>query len=192
MRLDSRLLSLAAILFVSSNLYAQVYHSDNLSLLARLAYNNSAMTQPDTAAHICIAVFSDGGYRILRTVDGKTKYLQGKLASEKLEQLKNLLVSPQLRDTSENHGGLIRKEAESFGAEISMPGRQSEKGDRTFRLQWVNGDGDNPFPAAMAKVVNWLQDFEPTGGHEFDPDEFPNVCPSVGLRMLHPLTASLR
>lgn len=198
MRLNSRLLSLVAILFASSSLFAQVstkpgiYHFHDPALLARFSYDNSAITQIDGSGHICMAVFRDGAYRVLRTMDGKNQYLQGKMSSEKLEQLKALLVSPQFRDMSGYRGGLIRKESESFGAEISMPGWKREEDARTFRLQWINGDGENPFPAAMGKVVDWLQDFEPTGGRQFDPNEFPNVCPSVGLRMLHPLTVSLR
>src|SRR5689334_6728520 len=141
MRLDSRLLSLAVVLFVSPSLYAQIYHFHDPSLLARLSYENSAIAQANTVQHICIAVFRDGAYRVLRSVDGTTEHLQGKMPSEKLEQLKALLVAPKFRDMSGYRGGLIRKEAENFAAEISMPGIQREADDRTFRLQWVNGDG---------------------------------------------------
>ena len=71
-----------------------------------------------------------------------------------------------------------------------MPGLQRE--DRSWRSQWQNGDGENPFPASMAKVVNWLQHFEPTNGKHFERTEFQDVCPSGGLRTLQPETASLR
>src|SRR6266480_5390874 len=187
MRLNSSLLFSALFLLGSSILYAHVH---NPALLARLSYDNSGAMQTDQVRHICVAVFQGGNYRVVRSLDDKTQRLQGKMSKEQLEELKTLLISPEFRSLKGTHGGLVRQDAEIFGAEIPMPGLQRE--DRSWRSQWQNGDGENPFPASMAKVVNWLQHFEPTNGKHFERTEFQDVCPSGGLRTLQPETASLR
>jgi hypothetical protein len=56
-------------------------------------------------------------------------------------------------------------------------------------LQWLNADGESPFPESVAKIVDWLQQFEPKNGKDFEYTEFPNVCPSGGLRLVQPAVA---
>ncbi len=57
------------------------------------------------------------------------------------------------------------------------------------RLQWLNGDGENPFPAPISKVVEWMKHFEPKNAKEFEYAEFPDVCPSTGVRLVQPAVA---
>ena len=40
-----------------------------------------------------------------------------------------------------------------------------------------------------AKVVEWLQHFEPKNGKSFVYAEFPDVCPNRGLRLVQPAVA---
>jgi hypothetical protein len=90
---------------------------------------------------------------------------------------------------------LIRQDAESFAAEIPGAARDHADGTRqwierdAWRLQWLNADGESPFPVSVAKVVDWLQQFQPKDGKSFLYAEFPDVCPSSGLRLLQPTVA---
>jgi hypothetical protein len=188
----------AAILLVSASLWAQqvyVYHDPDL--LARLSYDNSTVAQ-DEGVRVCIAVSRDGYYRIVRSLEsGQTERLQGKMSKEQFQQLKTLLESAEFRVLSGDHGGFIRRESESFGAEIPISGWQPVPGidirsavPRAHRMQWLNADGESPFPGPVSKVVNWLKHFEPTNGKAFEYAEYPDVCPTVGLRLLQPSEAS--
>jgi hypothetical protein len=190
MQLYAKSLLTAAVLLVSVSLWAQeVYHSPAPDLLARLSYDSSAVVQGEGARHICVAVSRDGDYRIVRSPNrGQTQRLQGKMPQEQFQQLKTLLESSEFRGLSGNHGGLIRQESESFGAEIPMPGPLREAGAQ--RLHWLNADGESPFPGSVAKVIHWLKHFEPTDGKPFVYAEYPDVCPSSGLRLLQPSVAA--
>jgi hypothetical protein len=110
------------------------------------------------------------------------------MSQEQIQQLKALLQADDFRSLSGSHGGLIRRDAETFGAEIPIANSQNK--DATQRLQWLNGDGENPFPNSMAKVVDWLKHFEPTDGKSFVLTDYPDVCPSGGLRLLQPTVAA--
>ena len=180
----------AAVVLISVGLWGQeVYHSPAPDLLARLSYDSSAVVQDEGVRHVWVAVSRDGDYRIVRSPNrGQTQRLQGKMPQEQFQQLKTLLESPEFRGLSGNHGGLIRQESESFGAEIPMSGPQRDAGAQ--RLRWLNADGESPFPASVAKVIHWLKHFEPTDGKPFVYAEYPDVCPSGGLRLLQPSVAT--
>lgn len=113
------------------------------------------------------------------TNKGGVQRLEGKVPDEQFKELRTLLAEPDFRVLTGNHGGLIRQKSTSFGAEIPRE-------DSTQRLQWLNPDGENSFPKSVAKVVDWLKHFEPTNGNPFAYAEFPQVCPSVGVRLLQP------
>jgi hypothetical protein len=59
-------------------------------------------------------------------------------------------------------------------------------------LEWLNADDADPFPASVGKVVNWLQGFRPKDAIEFSYAEFPDVCPSGGVRLVQPSVADNR
>lgn len=187
----------AVVLLTSVGLWAQeVYHADDTDLLARLSYGNSPVVHREDVRQVCIAVSRDGEYRIMRSLTtGEMQRLRGKMATEQIEQLKKLLGSADFRTLSGTHGGLIRQEAESFGAEIpaatQLPGGIPLESaiPRAHRLQWLNPDGESPFPAPVAKVVDWLKHFEPKDAKAFEYAEYPDVCPSGGLRLIQPSVA---
>src|ERR1017187_3633990 len=170
----------------------ELYHFNGPDLLARLSYDSSPVVQRlEGVRHVCVAVSHDGDYRIVRSLNsGQAQRLQGKIPQEQFQQLKTLLGSADFRALSGSHGGLILQESESFAAEIPMSGWQRERG--TQRLQWLNANGESPFPDSVANVVYWLKHFEPTDGKLFVYAEYPDVCPSVRLRLLQPSVADNR
>ena len=174
---------LAAVLLVSVGSWAQSdYHLRDAEW--RVSYDSSPTVQREGIGHICVAVSRDGDYRVVRLLNsGQTQRLRGKIQERQFQQLKKLTSDSDFRVLSGSHGGIIRQASESFGAEIVRE-------DSTQRLQWLNADGENPFPGSVARVVNWLKRFEPKHGEAFENAEFPDVCPSGGLRLLQPSVAS--
>jgi hypothetical protein len=167
----------AAVVLVSFGLWGQETYQAPAppDLLARFSYQGDQ--------HICLAVSRGGDYRLVRVPAlGPTQRLHGKIGAEQLQQLRKLISDPHFRALSGTHGGLIRQESESFGAEIL-------RDSGAQRLQWLNADGESPFPGSVSKIVDWLQYFQPTGGKPFEFAEYPEVCPSGGLRLLQPSVA---
>lgn len=158
-------------------------HPQNADLLARLAYNRSgAVARADESRDICLSVSQNGSYRVLLFPRPQEPVrLKGKMSPEQLQQLKTLLWIDDFRALSGNHGGLIRQESRNFRAEVSR-----ESG--TQRVQWLTSDGGS-FPEAIEKVADWLDHFKPSEGKAFEPAEFPDVCPSVGLSLVQPTLA---
>jgi hypothetical protein len=196
MRAYARVLLTLSFLLIPFGVWGQkAAQSEKSDLLARLSYETSVVTQRDGLRQVCLAVSRDREYRIVRLENnGQTQRLHGTLTKEQFEQLTKLLDSPKFRTLSGNHGGLIRQEAESFAAEIPSGDRPRADGTvwiepEARRLQWLNADGESPFPDSVAKIVDWLQQFEPRNGKEFEYTEFPNVCPSGGLRLVQPAVA---
>jgi hypothetical protein len=198
MRCFATSLLTSAILLVSVGLRAQEIHVDeHLDLLARLSYDSMSSTLQDDRARVCMAVTRDGDYRIVRLLEnGQTLRMQGKIPKEQFQQLKTLLESHDFQGLSGSHGGIIRQESESFGAEMPLADSQSVPGVEVrpdsppvHRLQWLNADGENPFPASVSKVVNWMKHFEPKDGKVFEYAEVSEVCPTAGMRLLHPAVA---
>jgi len=177
---------LAALVLAAASLWAQeVYHSRNTDLMARLSYDSTAIVHGEDVRQVCIAVARDGDYRMVRMMNtGETERLEGKMTKDQVQQLKKLLATNEFRMLAGDHGGLIRQESESFGAEIP---RGDEGG--TQRLNWLNADGERPFPDSVVKVVDWLKHFEAESGTPFEYAEYPDVCPAGGLRLLQPSMA---
>lgn len=190
-------LLIPAILLVASISIAQeVYHSVDSELMARLSYDNTGVSLQGNVRNVCIAVFRDGDYRIVRSLDdGQTQRLHGKMPKEEFRQLSTLLEAADFRNLTGDHGGLIRQEAESFAAEIPLGYRWHADGTGTWftrdpwQRRWLNGDGESPFPASVSKLVDWLQRFQPKDGKSFEYTEYPDVCPVGGLRLLQPSVA---
>jgi hypothetical protein len=198
MHSHTKILLTVSFLLISLGIWAQESdHANDSDLLARLSYANSAVVQSRGVQHVCVAVTRDGEYRIVRSTDyGQMLRLRGKIPQEQFQQLTKLLGESEFRALSGYHGGLIRQDAESFSAEIPGPMRAHADGTprlwmerHAWRLQWLNADGENPFPGSVAKVVDWLQHFQPSGGKSFLYAEFPDVCPSSGFRLVQPAVA---
>jgi len=186
---------IAAILLVCSASIAQEAKSSaDAALMARLSYDNSEFPQPGSVRHVCLAVSKDGDYRIVRSLDdGQTQRLHGKMPKEELRQLTSLLEAADFRNLSGSGSGLVRREAETFAAEIAMHGRWHDDGHGTkwlepesWHLRWLNGDGEAPFPTPVVKVVDWMKRFEPRNAKRFENTELPDVCPSIGLSLVQP------
>jgi hypothetical protein len=193
MNLYSKMLLTAAILVASSSIAQERFHPPDPNLMARLSYDNSGVVRPGDVHHVCVAVSRNGDYRIVRSLDNaQTQRLHGKMPKEELRQLTNLLEAAELRKLSGYHGGLIRQESESVTAEIPLRDgwHEDEAGNwvehEAWRLQWLNPDGESPFPAPVSKLVDWLKRFQPNDGKSFDYAEYPDVCPTGGLRFLQP------
>jgi hypothetical protein len=188
-------LLIAAILLVASvSIPQEATPSADAALMARLSYDNSGFAQPGSVMHVCFAVSKDGDFRIVRTLDyGRTQRLHGNMPKEEFRQLSNLLKAADFRNLSGSGGWLIRQQAETFAAEIAAGGRWHDDGHGTkwlepeiWRLQWLNADGETPFPSSVAKVVDWLKRFQPKNAKRFENAEFPDVCPSRGLSLVQP------
>jgi hypothetical protein len=190
-----RTLLMAAILLVASPSIAQeVTHPPDSNLMARLSYDNPSVTRLGDVRRVCIAISRDGDYRMLQLLAiGRTQRRQGKIPKEEFLQLRTLLRDSDFRNLSGSGGWLIRQQAETFAAEIAAGGRWHDDGHGTkwlepeiWRLQWLNADGETPFPSPVAKVVDWLRGFEPKNPKRFENTEFPDVCPSRGLSLVQP------
>jgi hypothetical protein len=197
MRLCPKMLLAATALLTASGAIAQErLPSPVPELVARLSYDSSGPVSQGDMRHVCMAVFRNGEYRIVRSWDElPAERLQGKMTKEESHRLFKLLESAEFRNLSGSRGGLIRQQAESFAAEIPSDDRLNTDGIRewsereAWRLQWLNGDGQNPFPASVSKIVDWLQRFEAKDGKSFEYADYPDVCPAGGLRFLQPSVA---
>jgi hypothetical protein len=197
MRLFSQFLSIVSILAAPLLLHGQETKiTTDPGTLARLEYATSAATERGDLRHVCVAITLDGEYQIIRsTVDKPTEYLRGQLSKDRFDKLKTLLSSKEFRSQSGTLGGLIRQDSENFRAEMPRP--LKKRADATYllpereswRLEWLNADNTAPFPHSISKVVHWLQSFEPKDSKEFSYADFPNVCPSGGLRLVQPSVA---
>lgn len=163
------------------------------NLLARLSFDNSTALETQGSQHICIAVSKDGSYRMVRRLVRlvgaySMLRLEGTLPEEQLQQLQKLVGSSDLRFLPGNHTGLIRQSAESFAAEIPILGKQV--GDGTLHVQWLNADGESPFPPPVSRILDWLNHFQPGSAKLLADLEFQDVCPSVGFKLLQPSVAA--
>jgi hypothetical protein len=189
------LLTTALLIAASISIAQEPYHSPDPDVMARLSYDNSGVVQQGNVRNVCIAVSRDGEYRIVRlTAVGQTERLHGRMPKEKFNQLSKLLAATEFRSLSGYHGGLVRQDAETFGVEIPLGKGSHLDGARqspapAWRLQWMNGDGGNPFPASVSKLVDWIKRFQPKDGNTFEYTDYPDVCPTVGLRFLQPSVA---
>ena len=176
---------IATIVLLSASLWAQeMYRPQDPDLLGRLSYGDPVTVLHEGFRQVCIAVSRDGQYRIVRALsDGQAERLEGKMPKDQLQKLKALLGAAEFKALSGNHGGLLRQAAESFEAEIPRGD------DKAQRVQWLNTEGVGPFPDPVANVVDWLKHFEPVEGKSFEYTDYPDVCPSSGLRLLQPSVA---
>jgi hypothetical protein len=187
MRSFTKSLLTGTVFFISACLWGQeVYRMPDAEPVARLSYDTSPVVWGVDSSHICIAVSHNGEYRVERSLITGKQRLRGKLTKEQFEQLKALLRSDEFRALSGHHGGLIRKDFETFTAEISAKWQDENSSQR---LQWLNADSEKPFPASMAKVVDWLKHSQLEGGESFAYAEYPDVCPRGGLRLVQPSIA---
>ena len=189
--------SLAATIFSAALLTAaaspaQIQRNTDEHILARLSYSNSMMEYSGAQSRrVCFAVYDSGLYRLWRPnplhlkpgdLDPARVLFEGQLTTEQMLQFRTMMK--QL-DFKSREGGLVQMGAESFLAELPNNGK-------TVRFKWVNPDHRHPFPRAVSRMVDWLQDFEPHNSTQLALQEMSDtpVCPSANDNPL-PLTASL-
>lgn len=141
----------------------------------RLSYSNSWVHAGEKySPKICLSVWPDGHYRILRMNDlHQTQLLGGVLPPEQLQQLRSLLDAPDFRALSGTRGGLLREGAENFIAEVPREGSLQ-------RLVWMIPDGESKYSKPVADIISWVQSFQPKGAEVLLRTDFPDVCPQVG------------
>jgi hypothetical protein len=173
-----------AALAISIPLSAQeVSHPDTLGF-ARFSYIGSPVWGGIGSQSICFAVSSDGDYRFVRL--GKSG-MQGKMSEEDFKKFKALIEAEDFRSLRGDFSGLIHKDSDSFAAEI--PWLAWEGHGRTQRIHWLNADGLRPFPVSVGKLIDWMQNFNAKGSRSLDYADYPDVCPSGGLRYVQPSIA---
>jgi hypothetical protein len=125
----------------------------------------------------------EGNTKILRETPSM-ETLQGVLAPGELKRLAQLFDDPEFRSLKRSSGGLLRKGADVFVAEVP---RENE----VQRVVWSDTDGENPFPRPASRVLRWLQNFKTAGAQPLDVSE-EDICPSAALQRLDPATALLQ
>lgn len=184
MRYSACLLVMVAASVISIPLSAQeVFHTDTVNF-ARFSYVNGSISQGFGAQSICLAVSSDGEYRFVRL---GSRGMQGKMSEEDFKKFKVLIEGEDFRSLRGNFSGLIRKDSDSFAAEI--PWLAWEGNGRTQRIHWLNADGLMPFPVSVGKIIDLMRNFNAKGSRSLDYADYPDVCPSGGLRYVQPSVA---
>jgi len=178
------LLVLTLVLAASLASTQQSYQSNEDDILARLSYDSSALLQGPGVSHICLAVSRDGDYRIIRSIEDRPALLlRGTMTERQFGEFKQLLEAGAFRILLSSPGHLIYQDAESFHAEFPLGDRmhgdenRQYRAPKTRRMEWLNADGENPFPRSIAKMIDWMQRFNPKGADAFEYDESSDVCP---------------
>lgn len=190
-----KILFLPALLIASISIAQEPYHAPDPDVMARLSYDYSGFIRAGDVHQVCIAVSRDGEYRIVRSTGlGPTERLHGKMSNEEFDRFSELVRAKEFRSLSGNQFGVIRQEAQTFGAEIPLRDSSQRHKSRqwpetAWRLQWMNADGRNPFPPSVSRVVDWMTRFQPKDGNTFEYTDYPDVCPTGGLRLLQPSIA---
>jgi hypothetical protein len=168
----------------SAALFAAKDNAQNVIMApVRLLYSNSWVHAGEKySPKICLSVWPDGHYRILRkNQERQSQLLGGVLPAEQLTQLRSLLDAPDFRKLSGTRGGLLREGAENFIAEVPREGSVQ-------RLVWMIPDGESKYSKPVADVIGWIQDFQPIGSKVLLRTDFPDVCPQMGA--VQPVIAS--
>lgn len=193
-------LAIAVFLAISTLSFAQrEMQAADPDLLVRVSYASSYGVQ------ICASISQDGDYRILSLKDSLTDptLLKGKMGQSELLRLKKTLAGLETRPLLPKSADIIRDHAERFAAEISrieFPSkfklldapiaRPATPPGSPHRVQWLNPDNQNPFPAPIAKLVDWMRGIQNSNGELQGRLAMDNICPSVGLSYVQPSIAT--
>jgi hypothetical protein len=188
MRPSTKFVLIASLLLASALAWGQSQRqpAERTSLLARLSFTSTwiAGYGQEGFPQICFSVDHTGYYRMRRlTTKGETELLQGTLPPGELGKLEKLLGDSEFRSLAGSSGGILRKGAEAFVAEV--PREQSIQ-----RVVMSDTDGENPLPRSVGKIVGWLQRFKPKDAEPLD-GSTQDICPSGVLRPVQPATAAL-
>jgi hypothetical protein len=200
MRPSTRFIIIASWFLASALAWGQlpiVPADHDRALLARLSFTSTWVADygDEGFPQICLSVDHTGHYRMRRlTTKGNAgvfvqgtlhpELLQGTLPLNQLRKLEKLLQDPDFRSlTVPYFGGLLRKGAETFVAEVPRE-------DGVQRVVMSDADRENPFPRSADRIVSWLQHFKAESAEPLDVSA-QDICPRGGLQPVHPATALL-
>jgi hypothetical protein len=209
MRFSNRQVVMASVLFASTFVWGQQPEIIlPTSLLARMSFASSWIPSGfEGFPQICFSVDRSGNYEMRRvtlkvsaeTLHGfpdskedakaivkepQTELVQGTLAPNELKTLVTLLQDPDFRALPRSTGGIVRKGAETFVAEIP-------RASGVQRVVVSDADRENPFPHSVRGIVSWLRQFKPEGAMPLDVSAL-DICPSGAVQPVNPNSALSR
>jgi hypothetical protein len=188
MRFSKRYIVMASVLLASVLAWGQQPQiNGRTSVLVRMSFTSSWVVDygDEGFPRICFSVDHTGHYRMRRlTTKGNTELLQGTLPPKELRKLEKLLQDPEFRGLARSSGGILRKGAGTFVAEVPRE-------DGVQRIAMSDTDRENPFPRSADRIVNWLQHFKAEGAEPLDVSA-QDICPSGALQPVNPATALLQ
>jgi hypothetical protein len=186
-RFSKRYIVVTSVLLASTLAWGQQPQiNGRTSVLVRMSFTSSWVVDygDEGFPQICFSVDRTGHYRMRRlTTKGNTELLQGTLPPKEMRKLEKRLQDPEFRGLARSSGGILRKGAETFVAEVPR-----ENGVQ--RVVMSDADNENPFPRSAERIVNWLQHFKAEGAEPLDVSA-EDICPSGALQPVKPATALL-
>ena len=163
-----------ALLITSGLILASAQKGGPDNLVARLSFSNTYGVDWRTekrSPQICFEVSRSGQYRLLRQTDRGYTVVGGDLSDEEMSRLGKKLKDLDL--SVEGRGKLVFRGSESFVVEVS-----GARG-AIVRSVWINPDRQQPFPSAVAAIVDWLQTFKPEAARPVGQSELEEepICP---------------
>ena len=163
-----------ALLITSGFILASAQTRGPDSLVVRLSFSNTYGVDWRTekrSPQICFEVSRSGQFRLLRQTDRGNTVVGGDLSDEEMSRLGKKLKDLDLSE--EGRGGLVFRGSESFVVEV-LGARGA-----MVRSVWIDPDHQQPFPSAVAAVVDWLQTFRPEGARPVGQSELEEepICP---------------
>lgn len=204
MRFSKKHIVMASVLLASTFAWGQQIETNGpTSLLVRMSFASSWVSSGfGSLPQVCFSVDRSGHYEMRRVtiktstepLQGSpnskvvvgtphTELLQGTLPAKELRKLDKLLGDPDFRSLAGPFGGLLRKGAETFVAEVPR-----ENGVQ--RVVMSDADRENPFPPSADRIVKWLRSFKAEGAEPLDVSA-EDICPTGALQPVKPATALL-
>jgi len=153
----------------------------NAPFLVRLAYEDNGVAGNVPRNAVCMAIWQEGQYRILRNGDFVgPRLVQGSMSDAELKQLLSVLDSADFRNLSSARGDFVNRQ---FIAEV-------RHGEGVQHVVLVIPGRDEVFPKAAADMIHWLLTFKPQNAESLANSDSRNVCPLPNLSPYVPVTAS--
>ena len=169
---------IAFIILVASSL--QTHHPGTRKvdvqdrLMVRLAYRSTHVKafSLEPAPPICFSLYRSGRYAMVRQKEGSTEALKGILSHDELAAFASML--DKLAAEKSDTGAAVQQEVESFTAELMHENKLQHS-------IWIDPDYKNPFPNAVATIVDWLLSFKASGASTLSARELREtaICPSL-------------
>jgi hypothetical protein len=150
----------------------------SLKPMARFSFRSTgaiASGNTNPMRNICFSLDPDGTYLIARTTKwaGREVY-QGKLTAEDMSRFTDMLKQVDFTNKPLGAGPVLRG-SESFVAEVT-------RNEKTIHANWFDPDEREPFPAAVTRIIDWLQNFNVENAARLKDSELSTsaICPGWG------------